>query len=153
MHSQDFLYDNSYTNGLSDIQNSTYLYLSKTGHNSTGYWGTSRNGGTLIDQKTSYDSGQALAEAVGKTLKTGNAEVNVYAQWSPYTHIIKYDANKGTGAPASQTKTYGSTTQITSTIPTRIGYAFVKWNTESNGTGTSYTSNQTYGYDQDGGTV
>lgn len=80
---QEFLYDNSYSNGLADIQNIDYLYLTRVGYAPTGYWGTSIDGGALVGEKTSFDSGQALAEAVGKSLESGNATVNLYVQWKP----------------------------------------------------------------------
>ena len=121
----------------------TALTLSKTKPTRTGYnfskWNTKSDG-----SGTSYASGGSY---------TSNANVTLYAVWSPYTHTVSYNANGGSGAPASQTKTYGGTIQISSTKPIRTGYTFVNWNTESDGSGTSYASNQTYGYDQNGGTV
>lgn len=95
VYTKEYLYDNAYSDGLSDIQNSNYLYLTRTGHASTGYWGTSTSGGTLVDEKKSFATGQALAEVFGKSLKTGNATVNLYAQWKPNTLTIKYNVNGG----------------------------------------------------------
>ena len=68
-------------------------------------------------------------------------------------HTVKYDANGGTGAPSSQTKTWGSTITLSTTKPTREGYTFNNWNTQSDGSGASYDSGATYGADQKGGTV
>lgn len=95
VYSKEYLYDNAYSDGLSDIQNSNYLYLTRTGYASTGYWGTSTSGGTLVDEKKSFATGQELAEAFGKSLKTGNATINIYAQWKPNTLTIKYHVNGG----------------------------------------------------------
>ena len=81
--SQEFLYDNAYSNGLADVQNSNYLYLSRIGYKPTGYWGTSVDGGALVNEKTSFNTGQALAVALGKSLESGNALVNIYVQWKP----------------------------------------------------------------------
>ena len=53
-------------------------------------------------------------------------------------YTIKYNANRGTGAPSSQTKYYGKSITLSTKKPTRAGYEFKKWNTKSNGTGTSY---------------
>lgn len=80
-------------------------------------------------------------------------DVTLYAQWSPYTHTVSYNANGGTGAPASQTKTYGSSLYVSNTIPTRKGYKFTSWNTAQDGTGTSYSPGQQYMLDRNGGTV
>lgn len=40
---------------------------------------------------------------------------------------ITYDANGGIGAPNSQTKIYNSAIRLSSVIPTKTGYEFVKW--------------------------
>lgn len=56
---------------------------------------------------------------------------------------IDYDANGGTGAPASQFSDYDGTVKITSSVPTKPGYDFDKWNTKADGTGTSYSSGAT----------
>lgn len=95
VYSHKYYYDNAYSDGLYNIQNSEKLYLSRTGYTSTLHWGTSANGGTLIDQYTSFATGQALAEALGKSLKTGNVTVNLYPQWRVNVLTIKYHVNGG----------------------------------------------------------
>lgn len=62
--------------------------------------------------------------------------------WSTYT--VSYNANGGSGAPGSQTKTYGVALTLSSTKPTRTNYDFVKWNTKTDGSGTSYNSGASY---------
>ena len=96
VYTKDYLYNNAYSDGLSNVQNTSYLYLSRTGYTPTGYWGTSTSGGTLIDEKASFATGQALAEAVGKSLKTGNATVNLYVQWSENVLTVNYYSNYAT---------------------------------------------------------
>lgn len=95
VHTYKYLYDNAYPDGIYNIQNSEKLYLTRTGYTSTLHWGTSVNGGTLIDQYTSFNTGQALAEALGKSLKTGNATINLYPQWRVNVLTIKYHVNDG----------------------------------------------------------
>lgn len=54
---------------------------------------------------------------------------------------LSFDANNGNGAPSSMNGTSTSSTYtftIPSTIPTRSGYTFEGWNTNSSGTGTTY---------------
>lgn len=63
---------------------------------------------------------------------------------SAKTYTVSYNANNGTGAPVSQTKTGGKDLTLSSTKPTRTGYTFKNWNTKSDGTGTSYSSGGTY---------
>jgi len=60
------------------------------------------------------------------------------------TYTITYDANGGTGAPASQTKTYGTALTLSSTKPTRSGYEFLGWSTSSSATTAAYTAGGSY---------
>lgn len=60
------------------------------------------------------------------------------------TYAVTYNANGGSGAPSSQTKTYGVTLTLSSTRPTRTGYTFLTWNTASDGTGTDYVPGASY---------
>ena len=162
---KDYLYDNAYSDGLANIQNSSYLYLSKTGYTPTGYWGTSTSGGTLVDQSTSFSTGQALAEAVGKSLKNGNATINLYAQWRVNVLTIKYNVNGGTTNSDTyytnnnliyrtssssvlednwnynDTHTNGLYNASTFGL-TRIGYDFVGWKIGNSGT-TIFDQNDT----------
>lgn len=121
----------------------TILTLSSTKPTRSYYnfknWNTAQNG-----TGTSYNPGGQYG---------ADADVILYAQWTPYTHTVAYDANGGSGVPAPQTKTYGTALYVSTDIPTRNGYKFIGWNTDKNGNGTSYASGATYGYDQNGGTV
>ncbi len=108
----------------------------KTGYTCTG-WNTSKDG-------------------TGKSFSVGgsfnlNATTTLYAQWAERSYNITYDANGGTGAPASQSKKHFSQESITlSTVrPTRVGYTFASWNTKKNATGTSYTPGATYNTNAD----
>lgn len=77
--------------------------------------------------------------------------VSKNSTYYPIVSIIKYtityNANGGSGAPSSQTKNHGVNITLSSTIPTRSGYAFTGWNTNKNGTGTSYAKGATYSTD------
>ena len=46
---------------------------------------------------------------------------------------VSFNANGGSGAPSSQTKTYGTDLKLSSTVPTRGGYIFNGWATSSTG--------------------
>lgn len=130
VHSQDFLYDNSYSSALSNVQNPDYLYLSRTGYTPTGYWGTSTTGGTLIDEDADYSTGQALAQAFGKNLTSGNASVNVYPQWKINTYTIGYDGNGGYGSMEVQSVDWQETFILFDNKFKREGYKFVGWNAQ-----------------------
>lgn len=124
-----YLYDNEYTNGHWDYSYSgASTYLGRTGYTGTGYWGTSTSGGTLVSQSASYSTGQALAEAVGKSLKTGNASVNLYPQWQINTYTIVFNANGGFGNMSSQTVDWQETFTLSNNTFVREGYKFIGWN-------------------------
>ena len=62
------------------------------------------------------------------------------------SYAVKYNANGGSGAPASQTKWHDSTLTLSSTKPTRTGHTFQGWATSSTGSvayaaGAKYTNN------------
>lgn len=102
------------------------LTISSTRPTRAGYvfkrWNTNSS-----DTGTAYNPGSQYAS---------NANLTLYAIWNP---IVTYDANGGTGAPSSQTKTYGSALTLQTGTPTRTGYSFLRWNTAKDGTGTSYS--------------
>lgn len=77
---------------------------------------------------------------------TDNANVTLYAVWqyNPETYTIRYDANGGTGAPASQTKTYGVPLTLSAVKPTRAGYEFLGWATSRNATTSEYAPGERY---------
>lgn len=57
---------------------------------------------------------------------------------------ITYDSNGGIGAPNSHTKYYGVKTTLSTVVPTQTGYTFRYWNTQADGSGTSYSPGQQY---------
>lgn len=113
------------------------LTLSSTKPTRTGY--------SFLGWSTSSSATTATYAAGGSY--TANAAATLYAVWKANTYTIKYNANGGSGAPANQTKTYGKTLTLSSTIPTRTNYNFLGWSTSSSATtatyaaGGSYTSN------------
>ena len=77
---------------------------------------------------------------------TDNADVTLYAVWqyNPETYTVRYDANGGTGAPASQTKTYGVPLTLSTVKPTRAGYEFLGWSTDPTTMLTNYAPGERY---------
>ena len=75
---------------------------------------------------------------------TANANVTLYAVWG-LTYSISYNANGGTGAPSTQTKSHGSAINISSTVPTKAGTVFGWWYDSSN---TRYYPGDLYTKDQ-----
>lgn len=142
VYSQQFYYDNECSSGLADVQNTNYIYLSRTGYAPTGYWGTSSNGGTLVNQSTAFSTGQALAQALGKSLASGNASVNVYAQWQENAYILTYDSNGGFGEMGSQTIEWGELFTLSNNTFEKLGYKFIGWNAYRNSDNTWYATGQ-----------
>ena len=99
-----------------------------------------------------YSDGK-LTSLISSAAFSNPGDFTIHAIYNAWTHTVAFDANGGSGAPSSQTKTYGSVLTLSSTIPTRTGYTFAGWNTASNGTGTNYTAGGEYTADQNGGTV
>ena len=78
---------------------------------------------------------------------TGDSSLN--AQWKINEYTITYNGNvqegqNVSGIPDKQTKKYNVNINLSSDIPTRIGYTFMGWNTKSDGTGISYKSGAEY---------
>ena len=109
------------------------LTLSSTKPTRTGYtflgWATSAGGSKAYNAGGNY---------------TTDAAVTLYAVWQAITYTVQYNANGGTGAPASQTKTYGTTLTLSSTKPTRTNYTFKGWGTAASATTVAYTAGASY---------
>ena len=76
-----------------------------------------------------------------------NADRTFYAVWkknAPATYTVSYDANGGSGAPGSQTKTQDATLTLSSTKPTRSGYTFLGWATSASATSATYQPGGSY---------
>ena len=104
------------------------LTLSSTKPTRTGY--------TFKGWSTSSTATTATWSAGGTY--TTNATDTLYAVWKANTYTVSYNANGGSGAPSSQTKTYGKTLTLSSTVPTTTNYNFVGWATSSTATTASY---------------
>lgn len=143
-----FYYATAYTDGLHNYTaSSNGTYLARTGYTATGNWGTTTSGGKLVNQDTSFASGQALAQALGKTLASSNQTVNVYPQWKINTWAVTYNKNTTdtvSNMPSNQTKTYNQTLTLSSNTPTRTGYTFQGWATSSSSTTVAYKAGASY---------
>ena len=109
------------------------LTLSSTKPTRTGYsfqgWATSASGSVAYAAGASY---------------TANAAVTLYAVWKANTYAVIYNANGGTGAPGSQTKTHGTSLTLSSVKPTRANYTFKGWGTSASSTTVSYAAGASY---------
>ena len=89
-------------------------------------------------------SGDTTADYLPGALITGNGYLTLYAVWNQNAYTVSYNANGGSGAPASQTKYHGTALTLRSTVPTRSGYKFLGWSTSSTATSPTYTAGGSY---------
>ncbi len=119
------------------------------------YWESSNGGygelptvpartGYTFDGWYSHLNGKETKAENGQTLHT-NGNHNLFTYWIPNTYTINFDANSGTnisGSTASMSMTYDTAKNLTANGFTKTGHDFTGWNTAKDGTGTSYTNEQ-----------
>ena len=127
-------YDTNEPSGLANVQNANWIYLSRTGYNSTGNW---YNGQHVINQSTAV-SGKTLATTFGIDISTGNKTLDVYPEWSAKTYVVKYDCGGGEGTIAEHTATYDSNFSIKASSCTKLGYTFAGWTTKTDNSDDKY---------------
>lgn len=97
--------------------------MTRTGYLYSG-WNTKADGtGTVVADQASVK--QLTAEE--------GAAVTLYAQWTPITYKLKFNANGGTGTMADQPVSYDATAKIKVNAFTRQGYEFAGWATSASG--------------------
>ena len=101
-----------------------------------------RTGHSFLGWSTSKTATTATYSAGGKY--TANSAATLYAVWKANTYTVSYNANGGTGAPSSQTKTYGVTLKLSSTVPTRDRYNFLGWSASASATTATYSAGANY---------
>lgn len=102
-----------------------------------------------IPTRTGYTFGGWRDSVSSKTLSSGSiitseGDRTLTAIWTINTYKVSYSANGGSGAPSSQTKTYGTTLTLSSTKPTRTGYTFQGWGTYASDTSANYQAGESY---------
>lgn len=103
-------------------------------------WNTNADGsGASFNQATSYSAIQYSAD-----VPNGNQTIVLYANWETDTYTIIYDANGGSGAPLSQTKTYGVDLTLSATIPINGNLNFMGWAESPTATKAQYQPSGTF---------
>ena len=130
---------------------------------------TNDDGGENHNFSISYDLSANTGYYLKAALYSGTAtsdSFSVRMDKVAIEYTVTYNANGGSGAPSAQKKTQSVTLTLSNTVPTRyytvtfdpcddIGMTseqgivapFTGWNTESNGSGTSYASGGSYNAD------
>ena len=104
---------------------------------------------STVPTKTNYDflgwdtsSAGTKADYVGGDKYYKNADITLYAYWQPhYTIVFNGNTNTG-GSTANQGMTYSVAKNLNANGFTKTGYNFNGWNTNSSGTGTNYSNQQ-----------
>ena len=103
----------------------------------------SRIGYQFAGWNTQVD-GSGVAALAGANFSMPPSDVTLFAQWSAVIYTVTYDANGGSGAPASQSAGTDSTVTVSPTVPTRTRYTFTGWNTQADGSGIAYGTAATF---------
>lgn len=108
-------------------------WFKRTGHTFTG-WNEAANG-----------SGTSWANYINKPWTwTYTKSITLFAQWKINTYTVSYNANGGSGAPGSQTKTFGQALTLSGTKPTRPNYTFKGWSPNKSAVSAEYTAGGSY---------
>ena len=97
----------------------------------------------------SKNSGATSASySAGGTMSVQSASASItstlYAVWQHQTAHVYYNANGGTGAPATQSHWAGYSVTLSATAPTRTGYNFLGWAQSATATTAQYQPNTSY---------
>ena len=108
------------------------------GHSYVGFfgfkeWNTQKNG-----SGTSYTDEHEVLNLADEQ----DEVVRLYAQWQPSTYFVIFDSNNGTDEITDQAHSYNEQAQLKKNTFTKEGYVFTGWNTKADGSGTSYTDEQ-----------
>ena len=103
--------------------------------------------------KKGYVIAQIYYTALGRerySMYRTNNEIGTLSNTYNYKakeYKVKYDANRGTGAPAEETKIEGKVLTLSSQIPIRNGYTFKGWSEDRNAKVETYKAGGTYNKD------
>lgn len=123
----------------------------RTGYTFNGYSFSGGSGQKNTAGETYYfmgehaDTHQWLSNNTSAWVFNGNYNGNVTAtaQWIGNTYYVQYNANGATsGSMNNSTHTYGTAKNLSKNTYTKTNFTFIGWNTKADGTGTSYTNQQ-----------
>lgn len=110
----------------------------------TGYHITSTSGTTVDGNPDGSWTDKAGAEGtVNDSWEIKTCDRTIVVHTAPNTYTVKYNGNGNNGgSTANSTHTYDVAKNLTKNGFVKTGYIFVGWNTAANGSGTSYTNQQ-----------
>ena len=131
------------SDGMSDVKEVRILQNGSGIYNTLSTSMVSNNIVSNNSNLTISDTGQRYIQIIAYD-NVGNSSVVYVTGYISNVITVNYNANGGSGAPASQDKYNTVDLTLSSTKPTRTGYTFVNWNTKSDGSGTSYQPGSKY---------
>lgn len=139
---------NGNTSGNVPVDNGSYEQgFNVTVLGNTG--GMSLTGYTFVGWNTQADGGgDTYVQA--QTFSMPSSNVTLYAQWTLNpTYTVTYDGNGNTGGSVPIDNSNYQQNQTVTVLGNpgnliRAGYSFSGWNTQTNGSGTTYTASQTF---------
>ncbi len=93
---------------------------SRTGYTFGGYYTQQNGGGTQVYKSSSYST---------YSTETFTSNTTLYAQWTPISYTVKYDANGGTGTMSDSIHTYDVAKNLTTNTFTKTDSFFAGWST------------------------
>lgn len=125
------------SNGYTTVLNKFGNYATKSSGTLSAVYSISGNGAQSKSATVTFINWEENWEGtVTEQASKGISLSFTVPAWTSYT--VSYSANGGSGAPGAQTKWKDQTLTLSTTKPSRTGYTFSKWNTKSDGSGTSY---------------
>ena len=89
-----------------------------------------------------FNSGKGYKNQESIQLVTDEEQITFYAIWKPISYWFKFNSNDGKNITKNQEMYYDHTYNLRENEFEREGYIFKGWNTEPDGSGTSYANNQ-----------
>ena len=120
--------------GSQSIDSNKNATLSKTKPTRSGY--------TFLGWSTNQKA--TTAEYQPGATYSGKKTTTFYAVWQINSYTITYNANGGTNAPKAQTANINQPITISTVKPTRSGYTFLGWSTDSKATSAQYAAGAKY---------
>ncbi|HRT81598.1 MAG TPA: InlB B-repeat-containing protein, partial [Oscillospiraceae bacterium] len=141
-HTYTVTYDGNGSDGGTPMSQSSHTYdvpkaLSKNTYTKTGFaftgWATSTNGTVAYQDQ----------QSVSNLTATNGGNVTLYAVWVAQQYEVQYVGNGADGGTmANSFHTVGQSKKLSKNNYTRTGYNFIGWNEAQDGSGTSYTDEQ-----------
>lgn len=138
----NFVYNVSATHVKYTAKSQTTVYTTKSLGSNPGWY---ISAGDVFYVVSTYGSASQVLYPIDAQYGGGYKLGWVYTSALPKTtYTVSYNANGGSNAPSSQTKTHGTALTLSTAVPTRTGYAFVGWATSATATAATYAPGASY---------